>query len=143
MEDSLKSEIAHIIYEMTIRYDNLTVKMILAVITWESALTWRPNIVSPAGAIGLMQIMRRTGDMLAKWEGLDNFALVDLYNPIVNIKFGCRYLSHLIRQYGSFRIALAAYNGGGKNARLFAERDEENCHPETWGYVPGVLSCLD
>lgn len=142
MADSLKNLIAKTIWEMSLKYDNLGIDTILAVISWESALTWNPVIVSYAGAAGLMQIMPMTGYMLAKQEGLVNFALVDLFNPIINIKLGCRYLSYLIQLYGSLDVALAAYNGGDKNARLFAKQDEENCHPQTWGYVPNVLKLV-
>jgi len=143
MDSCLKSQIARTIFEMNLKY-GIGIDTILAVITWESALTWRPNVVSPVGAIGLMQIMPGTGNVLAKWEGLGLFMTSDLADPIINIKLGCRYLAHLMCFYnGSLEIALAAYNGGPKNARLFRDRDQKNCHPETWGYVPSVMALVN
>lgn len=142
MKGELKEQIATTILEMTWRYANLGLDTILAVITWESAKTWRPSIVSNAGAIGLMQVMPETGCFLAKQEGLLNFSVRDLFDALINIRLGCRYLSHLIQLYGSLEVALAAYNGGAKNARLFAEKNRDKCHPETWGYVPNVMALV-
>ena len=53
------------------------------------------QIVSPAGACGLLQIMPATGRMLAKQEGLANFDPSQLYNAYLNIRLGIRYLVDL------------------------------------------------
>lgn len=57
MSAQQKRRIANEIYEMSLKYENLDIDLICATITHESALTWRPNVVSPVGAVGLMQIM--------------------------------------------------------------------------------------
>ena len=65
-----KYEIADEIIKMTTKYDNLSVDLICATITHESAGTWNPEIKSPAGAKGLMQIMPATGMFVAAYEDI-------------------------------------------------------------------------
>ena len=70
------------------------------------------DIRSPAGAIGLMQIMPATGRALAKtlnvpWRG--NLTLID---PTVNVRFGTYYLKQQLERFGHPALATAAYNAG-------------------------------
>jgi soluble lytic murein transglycosylase len=68
---------------------------------------------SRVGALGLMQIMPKTGLELATrldvpWHGPDS-----LLDPVVNVKLGVAYLRELSDRYdGSWQAALAAYNWG-------------------------------
>jgi soluble lytic murein transglycosylase len=141
MPSEKKYAIANEIYEMTLKYTNLNVDLICATITHESALTWRPDITSQAGAMGLMQIMPQTGVLLAADEGiLWTTPEKILYNPIDNIRLGCRYLSTLISLY-ELDGGLAAYNGGEKRAAMWlaSGRDDRVLWEETRGYIPAVL----
>ncbi len=141
MSSEKKYEIADEIYRMAIKYPNLSVDLICATITHESALTWRPDIRSQAGAMGLMQIMPATGIFLAADEGVPWTTPEDmLYDPITNIRLGCRYLSTLISLY-KLDGGLAAYNGGEKRAALWlaSGKDDRMLWEETRGYVPAVL----
>ena len=96
LDEKLKFEIANEIYLMSIKYSNLDIDLICATITHESALTWEQDVISPAGAMGLMQIMPNTGYFLSKLEGIPwTTAENVLYYPIKNIIMGCRYLSAL------------------------------------------------
>lgn len=71
------------------------------------------DIVSPAGAIGLMQIMPLTGRALARQVGLDAFDTPLLERPELNIHLGIVYLADLLESYGNrLSPALAAYNAG-------------------------------
>lgn len=136
-----KTKIASEIYKMSIKYNNLDVDLICATITHESALTWRPDIQSWAGALGLMQIMPTTGMFLCELEGIKWTDAEDvLYNPISNIRLGCRYLSMLIESY-QLVGGLAAYNGGEKRVALWLARGRDNTvlYKETRGYIPAVL----
>lgn len=74
--------------------------------------------VSPAGAIGLLQIMPPTGHDLARQVGLKKFRREDLFDPAINVRLGVFYLSRLVlRHDGEAVLALAAYNAGERNAR--------------------------
>ncbi len=142
MPSNLRYDIANEIYEMSIKYSNLDVDLICATITHESARTWDPKVTSPVGAMGLMQIMPGTGMFLADFE---NISWVNpqsvLFNPIYNIRLGCRYLSTLIDIYG-LQGGLAAYNGGEKRAAMWLAHNKASgiLWPETQKYVPAVLN---
>lgn len=145
MPSGKKYEIADEIYKMSIKYPNLSVDLICATITHESALTWRPDVRSQAGAMGLMQIMPATGVLLAADEGIPWTTPQDiLYDSITNIRLGCRYLSMLISLY-ELDGGLAAYNGGEKRAAMWlaSGRDNRVLWEETRGYVPAVLKLYE
>ena len=96
---------------------------VYAVMRQES--TFDPAIISPAGAIGLMQIMPATGKTIAR-ELKEPFAPDSLFNPAVNIKFGACYLSHLLDQFNENEVlALASYNAGPTNAMGWYLRNRE------------------
>lgn len=141
MSSDQRYEIADEIYRMSVKYENLNVELLIATIALESGQTWRPDIISQAGAIGLMQVMPATGMFVAYYEGINwTDPLEVLQNPIYNIRIGARYLSAMIGLYG-LEGGLAAYNGGERQAALWASRevDENYLHPETRAFVPAVL----
>lgn len=136
-----KYEIANEIYKMEVMYENLNVDLICATITHESARSWNPKVVSPVGAMGLMQIMPKTGQFLAEYENLEWTTAEDLlFHPIYNVRMGCRYLSMLIDFYG-VEGALAAYNGGEKRAAMWLANNKADgiLWKETQHYVPAVM----
>ena len=102
----------------------------LAIALAEVESDLRPDVVSNKGAIGVMQIMPRTG--------LLEFGVKrkDLFNPIVNIKIGVKFLDQLIKKYkGNIGVALSHYNGGSAvgiwpNVKII---------PVTYPYVVKVL----
>lgn len=63
---------------------------------------WKPGAVSSAGAIGLAQLMPGTARKLG----------VNPRDPRQNLEGGARYLKQMYRKFGSWRLALAAYNAG-------------------------------
>jgi len=90
--------------------------LLLAVMRVESA--YQKHIVSYAGAVGLMQIMPRTGQLIAHALEHDDFSPADLLDPQTNLEFAAWYLTSLIRRFdGRLPLALAAYNGGPHNVR--------------------------
>jgi len=139
-----KMQLASEIHDMCLKYTNLNVDLVCATITHESALTWKPDVISPVGALGLMQIMPETGKILAEVEGIKWTTAEDiLFDPILNVRLGCRYLSDLIQQY-EIDGGLAAYNGGEKRARLWLEKRNDKTDlsllwEETQVYVPSIL----
>jgi len=145
MSDADKDQIANEIYLMTRKYPNLNADFICATITHESAKTWDPQITSPVGAMGLMQIMPATGAFLAVQEGIEwGSAEKVLYNPVLNIRLGCRYLSELVDMYQEDG-GLAAYNAGPRRAELWlaSNRSDSILVAETRHYIPAVRKLTD
>lgn len=84
--------------------------LVLAVIHTESGFYNFAN--SSAGALGLMQIMPKTGEALAREAGVEWHGAETLFEPLVNVKLGTRYLAMLHGRFGGWEQALAAYNWG-------------------------------
>ena len=84
--------------------------LIAAVARTESK--FRPQVISPSGAVGIMQLMPETAEWIAK-EQSNSFDYNELFQPEHNIGYGVWYLSFLIREFeGNEILALAAYNAG-------------------------------
>jgi soluble lytic murein transglycosylase len=74
---------------------------------------FNPQAVSRANAVGLMQLLPRTGKLVAKQEKLRRYNAGQLFTPAVNLQLGTRYFRGMVDQFGgSFEYALAAYNAG-------------------------------
>lgn len=72
---------------------------------------FNPSAISPAKAIGLMQIIPATGKEVLSELGVP-FSLDLLFDPEVNAKVGAYYLKKLKDTFGSWTLAIAAYNAG-------------------------------
>lgn len=108
--------------------------------------TFNPAARSPVGALGLFQLMPVT----AKALGLRVSPTDERLDPERNTRAAARYLRQLHGRFGSWELALAAYNGGqGRVARLLRQ------HPgggfaeispylpaETRMYVPKVMAII-
>lgn len=93
------------------RDNRIKATMVYAVIKAESG--FRSSVVSPKGAVGLMQITEPTGEWIASELGVHGFTADALTDPELNIMFGCWYLSYLLKRFnGNSELALAAYNAG-------------------------------
>jgi soluble lytic murein transglycosylase len=74
---------------------------------------FNPNAVSRANAVGLMQLLPKTGKGVAKQVKLKRYNPSQLYTPAVNLQLGTRYFRGMVDKFGgSFEYALAAYNAG-------------------------------
>jgi len=74
---------------------------------------FNPNAVSRANAVGLMQLLPKTGKAVAKEVKLKRYSASQLYTPAVNMQLGTRYFRGMVDKFGgSFEYALAAYNAG-------------------------------
>jgi soluble lytic murein transglycosylase len=115
-----------------------------AIMREESSFT--PEIKSPVGAVGLMQLMPDTARITAQGTGLA-FDEAALKTPDVSIALGTKLLHSLRNKYGHAALAAAGYNAGpGAVDRwqrsLPAEFDlfvESIPYEETRGYVKRVL----
>lgn len=108
------------------RETGLPAALIDAVIRTESG--YRPAAVSKAGAVGLMQLLPST----AREVGVR-----DVFDPRSNILAGSRYLKKMLTQFGSLRLAVAAYNAGPGAVSKHAGVPP---YKETIRYVSTVLS---
>jgi len=74
---------------------------------------FNPIAVSRANAVGLMQLLPRTGKLVAHQVDLKRYSASQLYTPTVNLQLGTHYFRGMVNQFGgSFEYALAAYNAG-------------------------------
>jgi soluble lytic murein transglycosylase len=113
----------------------------------ESALD--PRVISPAGAVGLTQLMLPTAQQVAARLRLARPARADLEQPSLNLRLGAQYLSDLVKRFhGEVPLALAAYNAGASAVARWQEAApglpldefvEQIPVEETRGYVKRVL----
>ncbi|MEW5851096.1 MAG: lytic transglycosylase domain-containing protein [Myxococcota bacterium] len=128
------------------RAEGVDEDLVLAIARTESLFA--PGVRSPAGAMGLMQLLPTTARNLRKAEegSLEAGALMD---PDVNATLGARYLKRLQGDFGD-RVELVAcgYNAGPTAARKFVQRGkglgtdeflESINYRETRGYARKVL----
>jgi soluble lytic murein transglycosylase-like protein len=91
------------------RKNNIRPELVAAVVQAESK--FKPTARSGAGAIGLMQLVPKTG----RWMGAR-----DLTNPAQNIAAGAKYLKYLHERFdGNETKVIAAYNAGEGNVQRF------------------------
>lgn len=104
--------------EKAAKEHNVDICLVYGVIRNES--NFDPNVVSNAGAIGLMQLMPDTFTWLQNYRAdFEPDKILDsnmLYKPEVNIDYGTYYLSYLLDKYdGDRSLAICAYNAGYGN----------------------------
>lgn len=74
---------------------------------------FNPFAVSRANAVGLMQLLPKTGRTVAHQELLRRYSSSELFTPAVNMQLGTRYFRGMVDKFGgSYEQALAAYNAG-------------------------------
>lgn len=112
------------------RRHKLDPALIMAVIQVESC--FKPNAVSPKGAMGLMQITGPTAKHLGLSQPMD---------PKANIKAGVRYLAQLKKRFkNNVVMTLAAYNAGPTKVRNQGKVPD---HKETRQYITRVLGKMN
>lgn len=87
---------------------------------------WNPKAKSHKGALGLAQLMPFTARKLG----------VDPHDPQQNLEGGARYLKQQYRKFGSWRLALAAYNAGPGAVKKYGGVPP---YKETQNYVKIIL----
>ncbi len=99
--------------------------MFLKLVQQESG--WNPDVVSAKGAVGLAQLLPTTADHLG----------VDETDPQSNLEGGARYLSMMFNRFGSWKLALAAYNAGPEAVEAAGNAVPD--FDETQNYVAAIL----
>ena len=107
------------------------------------------DVVSSAGAVGLMQLMTSTARWIARQTHRSDYSVAQLEEPGTNAQFGTYYLRHVLdRLDGLAILATAAYNAGPSRAQswrgseplegaIYAETIPFN---ETRDYVKKVMA---
>jgi soluble lytic murein transglycosylase-like protein len=109
--------------------------LVLAVIHVESR--FHPNVCSPAGACGLMQLMPRTARTMARQLGYGEH---DVFDPAFNINAGTAFLAQLLRRFRGNKVwALASYNAGPMRVRNWRRR-KRGLSKGVRRYVANVLA---
>jgi len=129
--------------------NGLSDALVLSLAKAESS--FRADVKSHAGAIGLMQLMPATARMTAGAKA-KNFNPLWLADPEYNIRLGTRHLRELLNQYHQDTVyTLAAYNAGAgavnRWRKTFGDlsRDEfiENIpYQETRDYVKKIVAYM-
>ncbi len=118
----------------------------LAIMREESL--YQADVVSPASARGLMQLMPYTGKRVAKIIGLQLKDEKDLFDPKINIQLGTSYLGQISRRFGEVIQIAGSYNAGPGRMKewlkRFPDRDldefvESIPYIETRNYVKRVF----
>ena len=138
-----RSKIYFDLYEATLAKHDMPIELkYLSVI--ESGL--RPQVKSPAGALGLWQFMYGTGKMYGL---IENSYIDERMDPVKATEAACKFLKKLYGIYGDWNLALAAYNAGPGNVnkairRSGGKRTYWEVRPylprETQGYVPNFIA---
>jgi soluble lytic murein transglycosylase len=110
---------------------------------------FNPVAVSRANAVGLMQLLPRTGKLVAHQVAMKRYNPSQLYTAPVNLELGTRYFRGMVDKFGgSFEEALAAYNAGSDRVeewmgqgkyRDAAEFVESIPFTETREYVQAIM----
>jgi soluble lytic murein transglycosylase len=136
--------------EQVTRSKQLDPSHVYAVIRQESA--FNKDARSPAGAMGLMQLMPKTGLTTARKYNIPLGSTRQLYQPAKNIDIGSAYLKQVMDQYDeNIVLASAAYNAGPHRVkRWLPEKDEQAAdswialipYRETRTYVQRILAYI-
>ena len=124
-------DVAKTMYDASRRYA-VDYRLVLAVMDAES--NFRQDVVSDAGAIGIMQVKPVVAREFSQVVGIPYERDV-LHCPHANVRFGVYYLSWLSRHYDNDYAILYAYNVGYTRARQNMQRSSE---PKT-GYTRKVM----
>jgi soluble lytic murein transglycosylase-like protein len=112
---------------------------------------WNPLVVSKVGARGLMQIMPATATATASANGRPEVTPDDLFEPMISLDLGAAELGRLLAVFdGNRAAAVAAYNAGEAQARLWLDQCGPSCGESlylaqvsfsvTRGYTESVLA---
>lgn len=109
---------------------------VAAVVRCESS--FRATATSNVGAMGLMQIMPETGEWLAgKFDEESIFEEAMLYEPEINLKYGCWFLQWLMNRYeGDRTLATAAFHAGHRTVDEWLEDPSVSPDGKTLQNIP-------
>ena len=138
----LTVEAVHLMYPK--RYDDYVTKyakefgveeeLVFAVIKAES--NFKSRAVSKRDAVGLMQILKPTGEWIAEMLGETEYTEQSLSDAKTNIRYGVYYLSYLLEMFGDEECAIAAYNAGHTNVKKWLSEKKFSKDGKTLRSIP-------
>ncbi len=131
-EKNYPQEYAEYVSEYSARY-GVPEYIVYAVIKTESGFD--SSLLSSSGAIGLMQIMPETFELLTDLTG-EAHETGMLYDPETNIKYGTYYLSYLYGIYERWGNVYAAYIVGVDIVNSWLENAEYSTDGVNLTYIP-------
>lgn len=107
-------------------------------VKWAASMMWQESrgntqAVSPAGAAGLLQVMKGTQGDLVRWGWNKYSATADLHQPNIGIYFGTAYMQYLSRKNSEKEWIAKAYNAGPAG-----QRSDGTWPRETNGYIDAI-----
>ena len=118
-------------FERYARQQNLPLPLLFALARQESA--FRPRVVSPAGARGLMQLMPATAKEVARKHKIPYRSRGQLFDPNLNIHLGSQYYRDVLKRFGGNRIlATAAYNAGPHRVSRWLKKSAQTLPFDAW-----------
>jgi soluble lytic murein transglycosylase len=97
--------------------------------------TFQVDAVSPKNAVGLMQVLPKTGRLMARQLRV-RYTKTSLYEPDFNLKVGMVYVAGLLRNLGAPEYALAAFNAGEDRIALWRSERNYDEIPELVESIP-------
>lgn len=126
--------------EHTAQNTGLDYELLKALIATESGFD--VDVVSPKGAVGLMQLLPATAERFGVRADARRSVAAKLTDPATNLQAGARYLKYLIAMFpGRLDLALAAYNAGENAVKRFGQAIPP--YKETQNYVRTVLALYE
>ena len=95
-----------------------------------------PDAFSPAGAMGLMQLMPDTAHKHVKGSDHVLTSTEDLFDPGVNVSIGSIYFNRLVQEFGSVAPSIAAYNAGERTVRKWLAANSYDSYDEFVEDIP-------
>jgi soluble lytic murein transglycosylase-like protein len=112
--------------------DNAVPWSLLAGVAREES-RWNPEVVSVVGARGLMQLMPATAVGVAQENGSSTPTLDGLFDPELSLELGAAEIARLLEVFdGQWAAAVAAYNAGETQAKLWLEQCGDPCSSELY-----------
>ena len=111
--------------------NNIDRSWVFGLVRAESAFI--EDISSPVGALGLMQVMPRTGKSVAKKIGIKNFKKNKLRKAETNVPIGSAYMKMMLNKFdGNIVLATAAYNAGPHRVLKWLPKKICAENPDIW-----------
>ena len=133
------------VYRTTVKWKDLITKCaaqynihpayVAAIVLNESSYV--SDAVSSADAMGLMQLLPKTGEWIAPKIGIFNFTQDMLFDPEINVTMGSWYLGYLNEKFQGDPILVAcAYHAGAGNVQSWIDKFSTDKKTLTYDQIP-------